>query len=556
MIVLAVLAAFSGCTGTSGTDDTQKTVIDTQKAEMASVAETLSLLINDGLGEIDIGLSGNAEVISSSGLTGGAAEKALSENLLNYPWAISSLVITKEGVVVTAVPKNYEEIVGTDLSWQSQVQKANIEQKPIVSDLFTMAEGFAGISQSYPVFSSSGDYLGYTDMTYKPDIFLSRQIKPVIEDTSYEVWVAQIDGTLIYDTKSEEIGNNLLTDPMYSDSALQEVLTRILAEQSGTGEYTFSDKTWSHNVTKTAVWRTAGINDAEWRVVVTYSGDGSGDKTTVAPTPVTDSTDTRYENLKSFVGEAVTYAKVHGKESALEEFNNVDGSFINGELYIFAYETDGTVIALPYQQELLGTLRAGIPDSNSVEFIDAAIDAAKAGGGSIYYIYPNPEDDFKEELKLSYVEPVDDGWFVGAGIYLPEIPAEFNDGEKDELVKRVKNARDYAQVNGLLEAVAAFNDPEGSFADGGNYIFAYDYNGTTLALPFQPEYIGTNRLGFSDTYGVKILQWEISVAKCDGGFVYVHYFDPDTADARLKMCYVTPVDGEWFVGSGIYTESL
>ena len=560
MFVLAVLAVFSGCTSTPATGDTQKTIVDTLKTElvvdMDTVAEELVTSINGGLEEIDSGLSNNSEILSKTGLTGAEAEAALSENLLNFPWAISSLVITNDGIVLTAVPGNYEEIVGTDLSWQEQVQKANSEKIPVISDVFTMAEGFTGISQSYPVFFASGEYLGYTDMTYKPETFLGRQIEPVIEGTPYDVWVVQTDGTLIYDTKSEEIGNNLFSDPMYSDATLQEVLTRIAGEESGSAEYTFSDRTWSRNVTKTAVWRTAGINGAEWRIVVTFSGDNAGEEENTSSQAVTGSTDTRYENLTAFVENAAAYAKENGKEAALKEFNDVNGSFIDGELYVFAYDMNGTVIALPYQQELLGTLRTGISDLNGVEFIDGSIDVASDGSGSIYYIYPNPEDNFQKEFKLSYVVPVDNDWFVGSGIYLPEIPAEFNISEKDELVKRVKNARDYAQANGKEKAVSDFNTLNGTFADGGKYIFAYDYEGNTLALPHQPEYIGTNRLDLLDTYGVKILRWESSVAKRGGGFVYVQYFDPDTDATRLKLCYVSPVDDEWFVGSGIYTESL
>ncbi|ADN37458.1 putative cache sensor protein [Methanolacinia petrolearia DSM 11571] len=555
MLVLGVLVSFSGCTGTDGDSVSSGNDTKTQN-EMDAVAEDLVISINGGLEEIDSGLSNNSEVLSKTGLMGEEAGAALSENLLNFPWAIYSLVITSEGIVVTAVPGNYEEIVGTDLSWQEQVQKVNSEEVPVVSDVFTMAEGFTGISQSYPVFSDSGEYLGYTDMTYKPETFLGRQIEPVIEGTPYDVWVAQTDGTLIYDTKSEEIGNNLFSDSMYSDASLQEVLTRIAGEESGTAEYVFSDRTWSRNVTKTAIWRTAGINGAEWRVVVTYSGDNAGEEENVSSPAAAGSTDSRYDNLTTFVDNAAVYAKENGKEAALKEFNDVNGSFIDGELYVFAYEMNGTVIALPYQQELLGAARTGISDSNGVEFINGLIDAASDGGGSIYYIYPNPEDNFQKEFKLSYVVPVDDDWFVGSGIYLPEIPAEFNISEKDELVKRVKNARDYAQENGKEKAVSDFNDLNGTFADGGKYIFAYDYEGNTLALPYQPEYIGINRLDLLDTYGVKILGWESSAAKSGGGFVYVQYFDPDTGEARLKLCYVSPVDDEWFVGSGIYTERL
>ncbi|MDD4300027.1 MAG: cache domain-containing protein [Methanomicrobium sp.] len=560
VLVMAALVLFSGCTGTSENGDTQATVIDTQMVslinDMNTAAENLTESINTGLEDIKAGLLNNSAALSKSGLTGDAAEKTLSENLLNYPWTLSSLVISKDGVVVTAVPKNYADIIGEDLSWQSQVQKANTEQTAIVSDVFTMAEGFRGISQSVPVFSESKEYLGYTDITYSPAKFLGRQILPVMEGKSYDVWVAQTDGTLIYDTKKEEIGNNLMTNSMYGDPELQRALKRILAEESGNDDYKFSDRDWKENVTKTAVWKTAGIDGAEWRVVVTYSNYENAEEATVSPTAVTEATGSRYTNLTAFVGKAAAYAKENGKEAAIKEFNDINGSFINGELYVFAYENDGTVSALPYQKELLETDRLGIPDSNGVKFIDAFVSIAKNGGGSLYYAYQNPKDSYKEEFKLSYVEPVDDEWFVGAGIYLPQLPANFNETEKEELVKRVKAARDYAQANGKEKAVSDFNDLNQTFADGANYIFAYDYSGNTLALPHQPELIGMNRADFADTYDVKIIQWETSAAKSGGGFVYVEYLNPDTQANELKLCYVEPVDDEWFVGSGIYTESL
>jgi hypothetical protein len=547
LLLLTASAVMAGCTAPAG---------DTQTAGMETVAQKITASINAGLGDLKDGIKNNALALSKTGLDGRDAETTMSENLLRHPWAVSSLVISRDGIVMMAVPVNYAGIVGEDLGWQPQVQKANMEQVPIISGVFRMEEGFDGISQSYPVFSPSGEYLGYTDITYVPDEFLGRQIRPVINGTGYDVWVTQTDGTVIYDTTKEEIGKNLFTDPAYADPALQEIFTRIVQEPSGSGTYTFRDRDWNRNVTKTAVWETAGIDGTSWRVVVTGTADENDLKTTRTPTPVTGTTDARYANLTGFVTRAAAYAKEHGKEAALKEFNNPNGTFIDGELYIYAYRMDGTVIALPYQQGLLGTARTGTTDPNGVEFIDGLIEVAKEGGGSLYYIYPNPDDNYREEFKLSCVMPVDNEWFVGSGIYLPELPAGFNDTERDRLVGRVKQARDYAQVQGAEKAVADFNDLKGVYADGSRYIFAYGYNGTTLALPFQPEIIGTNRQDFADTCGVKIIRWEITTAERGGGFVYVQYLNPDTGEAGLKLCYVAPVDDTWFVGSGIYTEML
>ncbi len=537
LIAAAVLGA--GCTG----DELPSLQISQESVICDAVSG-----INGELESVRASVGENARVLGESGLTGAAGKEALKQTLLEYPWAESSLVISKDGIVVMAVPENYGDVVGKDLSYQPQVQRANREQVPIVSEVFPLEEGFSGISQSYPIFGT--EYLGYTDITYRPDILIGRVIAPLINGTPYDAWATQTDGLVIYDTTPEEIGKNLFSDPVYQSPALQEAFTRITSEPSGSLEYSFYDLNWERNVTKEAIWDTAGIDGAEWRIVITRSPD-AGELQHVAGSgvpPAANATD----EMKSFVDEAAVYAREHGRTEALSAFNNPEGEFVRGELYIFAYAMNGTVLALPFQQGLIGTDRRGVQDPNGVAYIDAICRAAAEGGGSIYYVYPNPTNGYAEELKLGYVVPVDDEWFVGSGVYIPGVGTGFTASEKDALVQRVKAARDYAQEQGKEAASAAFNDFSGSFADGGAYIFAYGTDGETLALPYQPELVGTNRLGFADRYGVKILDWEIAVAKAGGGFVYVTYYNPDTGGDGLKLCYVAAVDDEWFVGSGIY----
>lgn len=73
------------------------------------------------------------------------------------------------------------------------------------------------------------------------------------------------------------------------------------------------------------------------------------------------------QDLQDFVEDAAAYAEENGKEAALEEFNNKEGEFVDGQLYIFA----------------------------------------------------NPANDNNEDLKLVYVKKIDDDWYIGSGIYLP-----------------------------------------------------------------------------------------------------------------------------------------
>jgi hypothetical protein len=546
LLILAAALAFAGCTSPPA---------DPPTADMNVVAGRLVSSVNSGLGELRDGLRNTSENLTVSGLSGKTAEAALSQNLGHYPWAFSSIVVSRDGIVRSSVPNVPVDLAGTKMSGRLQVDEANAAKAPHISRLFLMAEGYSAISQSYPVISPSGEYLGYVDITYAPETFLGRYIEPEMNRTGYDVWVVQDDGTEIYDTTREEIGKNIITDAIYADPSVKEIAARIVREPSGTGRYTFWDREWNRNVTKTAVWETAGMDGAVWRVVVTRAESEGGASIPVVTTPGQTTRDARLTNLTRFVEKAAAFAKDNGK-AAVREFNNQNGTFIEKELYVFAYGMNGTVLALPYQQGLIGTNRAGITDSNGVKFVDRLAEVAREGGGAVYYIYPNPEDNYREEFKLSYALPVDNEWFVGSGIYLPEIPAKFNITEREELIGRVKNAREYARVHGAREAIADFNDRNGSFADGSRYIFAYDYNANTLALPFQPEMIGTNRMNLTDSNGIKITAWECSVARSGGGFVYVEYFNPDTGRNGLKLCYVAPVDDTWFVGSGIYADRL
>ena len=66
---------------------------------------------------------------------------------------------------------------------------------------------------------------------------------------------------------------------------------------------------------------------------------------------------TKQNEVIAFLNEAVTYLKENGKEKALQEFNNRSGSFVRGDLYIFAYDFNGTYIAHPINPDLIGRTR-------------------------------------------------------------------------------------------------------------------------------------------------------------------------------------------------------
>jgi signal transduction histidine kinase len=122
-----------------------------------------------------------------------------------------------------------------------------------------------------------------------------------------------------------------------------------------------------------------------------------------------------------------------------------------------------------------------------------------------------------------------------------------------DLTNQVKEAVTYAQENGKEKAVAAFNDPNGSFVKNGVYIFAESYDGTALAEPFQHELVGTNIRNMTDRYGVPLVR---NLEETAGyGIGYVSYDYPNPQDKKTimpKLSVVADVDGSYYVGAGTY----
>lgn len=260
--------------------------------------------------------------------------------------------------------------------------------------------------------------------------------------------------------------------------------------------------------------------------------------------------------LTAFVDEAAAYVKDNGKEKALLEFNNRSGSFVSGELYIFAYDFNGTNLAHPIRPDLVGHDQRGLLDINDVAVVRNELALAKRGGGVLYLVFQNPVHEDREELKLIYLKKMDDGLWLGSGTYLSNISASFDKEERDELVAFVEEAVQFAHENGRELAQKAFSDPKGNFIRDGLYIFAYDYDGLTLAHPYQPELIGTSRIDTKDPNGIQINQQAIDAVRLGNGFFYFIYSDPSkNMTPTLKLSYVADVDGTWYLGSGIYSKS-
>jgi cytochrome c len=126
---------------------------------------------------------------------------------------------------------------------------------------------------------------------------------------------------------------------------------------------------------------------------------------------------TTKEEMVSFVKEAVAYARLNGRGKALAEFSRRNGSFFRGELYIYAYDANGTTIAHPVNPEKIGVNRLNEKDAEGNLFIQELRSAAWDGTGFVTYYYINPTHNNAIEKKLGYAMNVDSTWWLGSGIY-------------------------------------------------------------------------------------------------------------------------------------------
>ena len=354
------------------------------------------------------------------------------------------------------------------------------------------------------------------------------------------IYAYDFDGvTLAHPFNPEKIGMSRLDE---QDALGTLFITNLRnAAQSGSGFVEFSYINPAHNSTvEKKLGYVEKVNEDWWLGSGIYFGP------VTAPARKAPATSAE---IKDYVDNAAAYATKNGKEMALAAFNNRTGPFVTGDVYVYALDYNGTARALPFQPEQVGTSFLTKTDSAGKPYTATEIQLAREGGGYILYHYPEPADNTSSNLKISYVRPVDDTYWIGAGIYTTE------DRLIDTGLKAfVNEAKAIAKTNGRDKAVAEFNNLNGSFIKSDLYIFAYDNNGTVLAWPYRPDQIGINRINATDPAGTGHVRAFIDTAKNGGGMVDYYSVNPATNTTQLKISYVTDIDGTWMLGSGRYLE--
>jgi cytochrome c len=119
---------------------------------------------------------------------------------------------------------------------------------------------------------------------------------------------------------------------------------------------------------------------------------------------------------KALLGDAVAFYKANGQDKAFAAFNDPKGKFVKKDLYIFALDMNGKIIAHGANAALIGKDMMGAKDADGKLFMKEMIDVGKTKGqGAVDYKWESPKTK-KVEQKSSYLEKVD-GVVLGCGYY-------------------------------------------------------------------------------------------------------------------------------------------
>lgn len=122
------------------------------------------------------------------------------------------------------------------------------------------------------------------------------------------------------------------------------------------------------------------------------------------------------DDAKAWVDKAVAFYKASGKRIALAEFTNPKGPFVQGELYIYALNPKGTMLAHGVNEKFVGEDFIDLKDSDGKHFIKEIVDTANAkGSGWVEYKWYQPVSA-QWLPKTAYFEKVDD-LIICSGVY-------------------------------------------------------------------------------------------------------------------------------------------
>ncbi|CAA6799596.1 MAG: Cache type 2 domain-containing protein [uncultured Sulfurovum sp.] len=129
-----------------------------------------------------------------------------------------------------------------------------------------------------------------------------------------------------------------------------------------------------------------------------------------------ESSDAEMDEVKAHIEAGVAHCKKVGVAKCVEEFNQKESKWVVGDMYIFANDFDGVIMAHP-KKPLKGKNLLDYKDSaGNTLFADFIAKVKADGEGWVDYIWTHPATE-KDADKTSFVKGIGENQLIGCGIY-------------------------------------------------------------------------------------------------------------------------------------------
>lgn len=231
--------------------------------------QNVTTSIQQSLIRLDTNMSETAVSLGRYGISGPDADTILKAVTASHPAILTMITYDGNGTVRAAEPENAKVLLGQKLSDQDVVRVALSTRKPLMSDLFPLAQGGSGMSVAYPVYSPEGEFLGVASMVYTPYELITPIVEHEINRTPYSFQVLQVGARILYDPDPGEVGRETFNETLYAQfPEIARVAERMAENRTGYDTYSFYSTGFGRVVGKETFWSTVSLHTTEWRVMI------------------------------------------------------------------------------------------------------------------------------------------------------------------------------------------------------------------------------------------------------------------------------------------------
>lgn len=259
VLALLGMVAWAPCESAEPVDPA-KVLAGSIAREVGSRLEQIAAVAESAAREVPLG-SSDAQAVQSF----------LADRALYVPHLQVLMVLDAEGVVRHVGP-GYRFLAGLDLSQREWVKAGLASRTPVLSSAFLSIEGFHTVAFMAPVVRE-GKRKGVFCVVVRAGALLGQWVEIERKAAAFDVWVMETGGRLLYDLDSEEMGRNLIEDPLYAPHAgLVELARKVAGLRQGGAAFELTP-VGGKPLPLVAGWESVSVLGTSWRIVAVRAAD-------------------------------------------------------------------------------------------------------------------------------------------------------------------------------------------------------------------------------------------------------------------------------------------